>query len=156
MTLNRFVSSGVRRLLEKYGIQDRSLEEELSSFCFEVRARPLEPKQPSVWWDLPAIKLARRLTGAQVPMVMCEEILGALGNEPDEAFAEKVYREWVKLGKVRYEPWGWLDYVKRREVPQGRVYATTHRSQNQPGASGDAHRGVAPGGSAISRKLTEN
>ncbi len=154
MTLNRFVSSGVRRLLEKYGIQDRSLEEELIGFAFEVRARPLEPKQPSVWWDLPAIKLARALTGAQVPQVMCAEIVNALGQEPDETLATEVYRAWVKLGKIRYEPWGWLDYVKRREMPQGRVYAS-HTRNERPG-SGDAHRGMAPGGSAISRKLSDS
>lgn len=160
MTLSRFALSGVRRVLTKYGISDRSLEEELVAFCFEVRTRQLDPqRQPTVWWDLPAIKLVKEITGQRVEQIMAPEICAALGDEPDEQLVTEVYRAWVKLGKVRYEPWGWLDYVKRREVPQGRGYAGSHR-HNQPGhgagGSGDAHRGVEPGGSAISRKLTEN
>ena len=155
MTLSRFALSGVRRVLAKYGISDRSLEEELVNLCFEVRTRPIQPqRQATVWWDLPAIKLVKEITGQRVEQIMAAEICAALGDEPDAQLVTEVYRAWVKLGKVRYEPWGWLDYVKRREVPQGRGYAGRH---HQPGAgSGDAHRGVEPGGSAISRKLTEN
>lgn len=173
MTLNRIVSSGVKRLLEKYGIQDQALAAEIVALCFEARAfvveaRPLSTAgPPTVWWEHPAIKLAKALTGQRVEQVMAEEIVGALGEEPDERLVTEVYRAWVKQGRSRYEPWGWLDYVKRREVPQGRVYASNQRTgaggnarsggvgSGSPAGSGDGQRGMAPGGSAIFKRLNE-
>lgn len=167
MTLNRIVSSGVKRLLEKYGIQDQALAAEIVALCFEARAFVVEARPPTVWWEHPAIKLAKAITGQRVEQVMAEEIVGALGDEPDERLVTEVYRAWVKQGRSRYEPWGWLDYVKRREVPQGRVYASNQRTgaggnarvggggSGSLAGSGDGQRGMAPGGRAIFKRLNE-
>lgn len=90
-------------LMDRYGIQDNQLALEIVQVVMTPEA--IQDKRPS--WNHPAVLLAKRLTGKQVPPAMIDEIIRVLGDNPDEKRAADCHLQMVKRG---YEgAWYWLD-----------------------------------------------
>ena len=90
-------------LMDKYGIQDNQLAFEIVQAVMTPDAIPAE--RPN--WNHPAVILAKRITGKQVPSAIIEEVILKLGDKPDEQRARECHLQMVKRG---YEgAWYWLD-----------------------------------------------
>lgn len=90
-------------LRDRYGIEDNQLAYEIVQAVMTP-----EPSGPFVdKWQHPAVLLAKSITGARVPSAMVDDIIAALGQNPDEKRARDCHRRMVKGG---YEgAWYWLD-----------------------------------------------
>lgn len=98
-TKTRQVSS---LLKARYGIDDPQL-------CYEIVQAVLTPDAaPGQYkWGHPAIKLAKAITGKQVPSAIFDEVIEKLGETPDEKRARACYAAQVKRGYA--DAWWWLD-----------------------------------------------
>lgn len=94
---------GVRRLLlDRLGVDDNQLAYEIVQFVMTPDPEPIKTRHSH-----PAVLLAKRITGKQIPPAMIDEIVRALGDNPDEQRARECHLQMVKRG---YEgAWYWLD-----------------------------------------------
>ena len=104
--LERFTRRKITALLEKYRIEDDSLETELIEACWAVRSfQPTKPEEPTD----PRIMLVESISGRKVPTDARPAVLKMFGDykEPE---LRKAWQDWNMKGRDPNN-WTWISWA---------------------------------------------
>lgn len=106
--LYQFNRRGIDAILQRHGIDDDALAEELQQHSWAVRSwQPSGPAAPKH----PGIVMIERIAGRQVPPAISESILSDLGDATEEQLkAARV--DWIKKNPRNAEAWTWVSWAK--------------------------------------------
>lgn len=109
----------VSALMEKYGIEEPALEDEL--FDLMTFARAYQPDKQASGPDKskhPAVRAVHEITGTMPAPILFDEIIDLVGAQPDTADMRRAYADWLRGGR-NAQSIIWLKWMNQnRRKPQ--------------------------------------